>query len=159
MSTNYLQKNRQSGMIIASPGSNVDSPVKDHSVNTQFPLLKSFLVKEYTYTFSSNPSPGITNMFSENHDLGYVPASEVYSVVEDTGITTYHLPTSFFDLQFDPDFDAQTVWLNYYVDSTKIQFYVNKIRGDYFNPANENLTNLNGKTFKFKAYIFADPGA
>lgn len=155
----YDTKYVKGGIRIAPKDSNLDNlNPKQDAFNSKFPLLKAYMTGEETYTFSSEPGTGTTDLFSITHNLGYKPASyvnhrdmsDVYrGLMPWLKLATGGIPPA--DWQLEQE-------INYFVTDTilKVQYRRTNVAGS---PPGGSGTTMNGKTFKFKYYIFADAGA
>jgi len=157
--TDYRLKTVKSGMKIASPEGDIFLDVDEQVIHSQFPLLKEYLIKEYEYTFTSNPGVGTTNIISETHDLDYVPSSMAFKIEEwNSEDWVLALPIIRTDFIISPA-GSSSLYVRYYVDDTDIKIYIVKEHFGTFGSGDEVRTNVNGETWTFKLFIFADPGS
>ena len=98
------------------------------------------------YTFTSEPSSGITNIFSIDHGLGYAPMVMAYTFVHsqsggDDIYSMFRLP----------------MYFNFYewafmctADSTHLKIDL------WMNPSNSPQPTMTGRSYDFKYYIFVE---
>lgn len=158
----YRQKYLDIGIRV-NPNDVRHSDSKTDSFNSRFPNLKAYQILERDYTFSSNPGAGDTTLITIPHGLPDRPASRAnYS--DSTGDDWYFFPWFLNSQGFSGMFDYWTLQqrIDYVVDDTNLIIKYRRREnpadlggGTVAVPGGSGL-NMNGLTFKFHIYLFAD---
>lgn len=130
--------------IITLPGYDVSTASPEQcSIHSDYPSpkLEERNVDVLTYTFVSNPAIGsTTNLLTVNHGYSYVPAAVVY--VKDVTAGRFSI------LPYNVVFPTQ--YMITYTTNTQLKV-------DYKCPI-DNSTDMTGRIFQFKYYIFVEEG-
>lgn len=153
MNIDYRQKQVPTGIRV---GDNLSlHPNLEDSFNSRFPTIKGLLAGTITYTFSSNPGVGTLNLLIVDHDLGYIPATRVQ--YKNSADNDYHfLPRIRISGDFIPSIWEVNQGIEYRATST--QLIIRYVRSETGSVPGGSGENMNGKSFDFKFFIFADPG-